>query len=237
MTKQTKIDEISLFLPVYNEQEVIKQTIQDSQKVIKKIAKKYEILVINDGSSDKTPEIVKGLIKKNKNIRMITHNPNKGYGGAIKTGLKESKYKNVSFIDSDGQFKFKEITKFMPHIGRYDLIIGYRIVRNDPIHRKMNALLWKVWMWLLFGLWVKDTDCGFKVIKRDVCQKITCTTESAITEAEFLIRAKQAGFTFKEVGVHHYPRAGGKSTGANLKVILRALTQSFALWYQLNFAD
>lgn len=237
MTKQKKISEISLFLPVYNEQEVIKQTIQDSQKVIKKIAKKYEILVINDGSSDKTPEIVKGLIKKDKNIRMITHSPNKGYGGAIKAGLKNSKYKNVAFIDSDGQFKFKEITAFLPHIGKYDLIIGYRIVRNDPFHRKVNALIWKIWMWLLFGLWVKDTDCGFKVIKRDVCQKITCTTESAITEAEFLIRAKQAGYSFKEVGVHHYPRAGGKSTGANLKVIFRALKQSFALWYQLNFAD
>ena len=236
MTKnQPKVSEISLFLPTYNEEEVIAQTIKKSDKILKKIAAKYEILVVNDGSTDDTAKVVKKLIEKNDNIRMITHDPNRGYGGALKSGLKESKYSHISFIDSDGQFDYSEIDKFLPYLGQFDLVIGYRLDRQDNILRKLNALLWKLWVWLLFGLWVKDIDCGFKVVKDDVVDNITLSTESAFTEAEFLIRAKQQGFSFKQVGVHHYPRTVGTATGADFKVIFKAVKESILLWYKLNF--
>jgi len=237
MSKTKKLPEISLFLPAYNEAENIQKTISDADKVLKKLAQKYEILVIDDGSKDETGTIVKKMMKKNKNIRLITHNPNKGYGGAFKSGLYGSKYDLVSFIDSDGQFDYSELTKFIPLIDNHDLVIGYRIKRQDNFLRVLNANIWKLWVWLLFGLWVKDIDCAFKVIKKPVIDSIDLVTESALTSAEFLIRTKQAGFKLAEVGVHHYPRAAGEQTGANPKVIIKAFAQSLRLWYIMNLAD
>lgn len=233
--KSLTVPELSVFLPAYNEQENIEKTIADADKVLKKVAKKYEILVVNDGSKDNTGAIVKKIMKKNSHVRMITHNPNRGYGGAFKSGLYGSKMGLVSFIDSDGQFDYSEVTKFFPLLENNDLVIGYRIDRSDPFHRKLNAFIWKLWVWLLFGLWVRDIDCAFKVIKKPVIDSIKLTTESALTSAEFLIRTKQKGYKLAQVGVHHYPRAAGTQTGANFKVILRAFRQSFDLWYQMNF--
>lgn len=237
MPSAKRIQEISLFLPAYNEAENIAKTIADADRVLKKHARKYEILVIDDGSKDKTGSIVKALAKKNKNIRLITHKPNRGYGGAFKSGLYGSRYQLVSFIDSDGQFDYSELVKFIPLIKDNDLVIGYRIKRQDNFLRTTNATLWKLWVWLLFGLWVKDIDCAFKVIKKPVIDSIDLTTESALTSAEFLIRTRQAGFKLAQVGVHHYPRTAGEQTGANPKVIIKAFKQSLQLWYLMNLAD
>lgn len=231
-----KLKEISLFLPAYNEQEVIADTISNADKILKKIADKYEILVVNDGSKDDTAKVVNAICKKNKNVRMITHRPNRGYGGALKTGLYKSKYELISFIDADGQFDFAEISKFLPYIDDNDLIIGYRQERADPFIRKFTAYLLKLWNFFWFRFWVKDTDCGFKVIHRRVIKGIDpLITESAITETEFLIRAKRAGFKFKQVPVTHYPRTLGQSTGGDPKVIFKAIKESLILWKALMF--
>ncbi|MBU1457471.1 glycosyltransferase family 2 protein [Patescibacteria group bacterium] len=148
-----KLSELSLFLPAYNEEKVISQTIIKSDAILRKVAKKYEILVVNDGSTDRTEEVVNQIIKKNPNVvRMITHNPNKGYGGALKTGLYGSKYKYISFIDADGQFDFAEIGKFIKYINDYDLVIGYRQNRADSGLRIGTAYLLKLWnlFWFKF---------------------------------------------------------------------------------------
>ncbi len=232
----SKLKSLSLFLPTYNEQENIAKTINDADKALKAVANDYEILVVEDGSKDDTATIVEGLIKKNKHIRMIKHRPNRGYGAAFKSGLYGSKHELVSFTDSDGQFDYSEIKKFIPHIDKYDLLIGYRIKRQDNVFRKLNAFIWKLWMWFLFGLWVKDIDCAFKVIKKYVIDDIELETESALTSAEFLIKVKQKGYRWKEIGVHHYERTAGNATGANPKVIIRAFKESFKLWYAMNLS-
>jgi len=231
-----KLQELSLFLPAYNEEKVITQTIIKADTILRKVADKYEILVINDGSTDKTEEVVNQIIKKNPNVvRMITHNPNKGYGGALKTGLYESKYKYISFIDADGQFDFSEIGKFIKYINDYDLVIGYRKNRADSGLRIGTAYLLKLWNLIWFRFWVRDADCGFKLIKKEVVDRLPkLKTESAITETEFLIRAKRAGYKFKELPVGHYPRTTGKSTGGDFRVIFRAVKETLQLWWALK---
>jgi len=230
-----KLSELSLFLPAYNEEKVITQTITKADAILRKVAKKYEILVVNDGSTDKTEAVVKKIISQNPNVRMITHNPNKGYGGALKTGLYESKYKYISFIDADGQFDFAEIGKFIEHIKDFDLVIGYRKKRADSGLRIATAYLLKLWNLFWFRFWVKDADCGFKLIRKSVIDSIPkLKTESAITETEFLIRAQRAGFKIKEVPVNHYPRTTGTSTGGDLKVIFKAARETLKLWWALK---
>lgn len=202
---------------------------------MEKIAKKWEIIVVNDGSTDETGEIVKRLIKKHPEISMITHTPNRGYGAALKTGLYNCQYPLIVYTDSDGQFDFSEIDKFLEKKDEADLVIGYRLCRRDPPLRIFIAKLLKIWNFIFFGLWVRDADCGFKLIKKEVVDKIgPLKTESAITETEFLARAKRAGFKIIEVPVHHYPRKEGKQTGGNIRVIFKAAKESFNLWRALR---
>lgn len=231
-----KVQAISVFFPAYNEEKNIKKTVTEAVKILKKIAKDWEIVVVNDGSTDKTGEIVKKLIKKEPRISMITHTPNRGYGAALKSGLYNAKYPWIAFTDADGQFAFSEVDKFLEKKDEADLIIGYRLQRRDPPGRVFIAKLLKIWNLVFFGLWLKDVDCGFKLIKKEVVDKIgTLKTESAITESEFLVRAKRAGFKIVEIPVHHYLRKKGKQTGGDIRIIWKAFKETFLLWKSLMF--
>lgn len=229
------VKELSVFFPAYNEEENIEHTVTKAIEVLEKLAKKWEIIVVNDGSTDKTGEIVEKLIEKEPRIKMITHTPNRGYGAAFKSGLYNAQYKLIAFTDADGQFDFNEIEKFLEEIREADIVAGYRLKRQDSLLRVVNAKFWEALMRVSFGLKIKDPDCGFKLIKKDVIDKIgLLSTESAVTEPEFLIRAQRAGFKIRQIGVSHFPRKEGKQTGANLKVITKALRQSGELWIGLR---
>lgn len=225
-----KVKELSVFFPAYNEEANIESTITKALGILPRVAKKWEIVVVNDGSTDQTGKIIEGMIEKEKKIRMITHTPNRGYGAALKTGLFQSKYGLIAFTDADGQFDFSEITKFLNEIKKADLVIGYRLERRDSFLRRLIGFLLKVWNFVFFQVWFRDADCGFKLVRKEVIDKIgELKTESAITEAEFLIKAKKTGFKISEVGVHHYPRKAGKQTGGNFKVIFKAVRETFLL--------
>ena len=229
------LPQLSVFFPAYNEAANIESTILSALKVLPKIANAYEILVINDGSSDNTQAIVKQLAHKHAAIRLINHSINRGYGAAIKTGLTTAKYPWICYTDSDGQFDFSQINKFLPYLNQADLIVGFRKKRTDnPIRRFLAALL-RLWDTLLFGLNLKDVDCGFKLFKKTVIDTIgPLVTASAITETEFMTKAKRANFKIIQVGVTHHTRPEGIQTGAKLKVITKAFIESFKLWWHLN---
>ncbi len=225
---------ISVFLPAFNEEANIKKTISGVNGVLRKIASDYEILVVNDGSADKTSQIVKTLIKKDNKIRLINHQENRGYGAAIKSGLYNVRFDWVVQMDSDGQFDFAEINKFLAKRSKADLIIGYRKKRTDSLYRRFMAKLLRLAGFLMFGLKVKDVDCGFKLFKKQVIEKIPrLRTESAITVTEFIVRAKKAGFKISEVGVKHFSREEGEQTGGKPSVIIKAAFQGILLWFLL----
>lgn len=231
-----KIPEISAFTPAYNEEKNIADTVGSMAAVLKKVAQKWELLVVDDGSKDKTKTIVTHLVKKDPRIKLISHPTNKGYGVAIKTGLKHCQYQLITHMDSDGQFSFKQLQLMLAKIDQADLVLGFRKKRTDSLYRQiLQKILWLA-DWILFGLNVKDVDCGFKLFKKKVVDKIgLLVTESAITETEFVVRAKKAGFRFAEVGLDHHPRLDGCQTGGKLKVITKAAVEGLKLFWILTF--
>jgi len=229
-----KVPQFSVFFPCYNEEKNIKKTIIEAVKVLNKIALQWEIVVVNDGSTDKTAQIVKKLTQKDNRIRLINHKTNRGYGAAIKTGIFNCKYDLICYTDSDGQFDLCESEKFLAKIDNADLVLGFREKRSDSLYRRVLAKILWLADWFLFGLKVKDVDCGFKLFKREAIERIgELTTESAITETELVVRAKKLGLRLSEVGVKHQSRLKGNQTGGKIRVILKSSVEGLKLWYCL----
>ena len=227
---RTQLSSISIFLPAYNEEGNIATTIIDAKNAAQAVTSKYEIIVVDDGSRDRTAEVVHELQKFDHNIRLISHKTNRGYGAAVKTGLKACKMDWIFFTDSDGQFHYDELHKFVNVCDKADLIIGYRRKRMDPFHRIFVAqVLLKVWNFLLFGLTIRDVDCAYKLFRKEVRDSIQLETESAITVTEFIVKAKAIGFRIIQLPVHHYARKFGKQSGSNWRVIVKAVRESFSL--------
>ncbi len=225
------IKSLSVFFPAYNEEANIEKTIADAKPVLEKLKLQWEILVINDGSKDKTAEIVEGLSKKEPRIRLVNHPKNLGYGQALKTGFAEAKYPWVVFADSDGQFDFSEISKFLEKTDEAEFILGYRLNRADPYIRKVLTWGWRTLARILFGLKVKDYSCGFKLIKREAFNSLLpLDAEEKVTQIEFLVKAMKKKYRFAQVGVHHYPRVYGTPTGASFGVLKKSLIDLLKLW-------
>ena len=235
---QKLISELSVFFPTYNEENAIRTTVEDARKVLERIAGRWEIIIVNDGSNDRTGEIAQKLSEKDKGIRVINHASNRGYGAALKSGFYNSKYSWIAFTDSDGQFDFSEITNF---IGKQrntgaDLVIGFYKKRRVSTFKILTSKLWELLVSVLFGLKVKDIDCGFKLISRKVIEKIPKleSERGAFISSEFLIKAKKGRFQIEEIAVTHRPRKVGEGTGRNLNVIVRSFVDLFKLWRKLR---
>lgn len=237
---QTQIPELSLFLPCYNEQDNLQNTVDSALPILQKVAKKWELIIVNDGSKDMTGEIALSIQKKYpNNVKIVTHNPNRGYGAAFKSGFYNAKYQWITFIDSDGQFDFSEITKFInqQQKTKSDMIIGYYLSRQVSKTVILTSKIWELLVFILFGLKVHDIDCGFKFVNKKVIDTIPKleAERGAFITSEFLIKSKKAGFKISQVGVHHYERGGGQATGRKLNVIIKSFTDLFKLWYKINF--
>jgi len=232
------IDKLSVFLPAYNEEKMLAKTTGEIDRVLKKVAGDYEIIIVDDGSKDKTGEIADKLASQNKKIRVIHHHPNRGYGAAVKSGTYAARYPWVVLFDADGQFDFTEITKFFKKQKETnaDIVWGYVLQREVSFVRKVNTFLWRFLVSLVFGLKVKWIDCGFRFFRKEVADKIPKleSERGAFISSEFLIKAKKSGFKITEVIVHHYPDIAGGSTGADLKVIIKSFVDLFKLWRKLR---
>ncbi len=233
-----KLKSLSVFFPFYNEETTLADTARKADKIAREIAQKYEILMINDGSKDRTAEVGKEIEKEIPRAKLISHPVNRGYGAALKTGFYNAKYEWIAFTDGDGQFDFSEITDFIKtqQQTNADLVVGWYRHRAVSFVRKLNTFFWQFVVRLFFGLKVRDIDCGFKFIRRDVIQKISPleSERGAFISTEFLIKALKNGFKITEIPVTHYPRLAGHGTGANLNVIIRSFLDLFRLWKKLR---
>jgi len=233
-----QIQKLSVFLPAYNEEANLERTVNNVVENLKGNVPIWERIIVNDGSKDKTGEIADRWRRKDKRISVIHHNPNRGYGAALKSGLYACKYSWIAFIDSDGQFDFSEIKRFIDTQQRTaaDMVIGFYLSRKVSLSRKLNTFIWQVIVRLLFRLNVRDIDCGFKLISKKIIDTIEPlqSERGAFISSEFLIKSKKAGFKIIEIGVNHYPRKQGEGTGANIDVIIQSFIDLFKLWYSLK---
>lgn len=233
-----KVPELSVFFPAYNEESNIVPTVEKALKILPTVATKWEILVINDGSRDKTGKVIEALSKKHKGVTAIQHEVNRGYGAAIKSGLYNAKYDWIAFTDSDGQFDFSEITNFLEtqKRTRADLVVGYYKKRQVSAFKILTSKMWEVAVFVLFGLKVHDIDCGFKLISKKILDKIPALTSErgAFISSEFLIKSKRFGAKIVEIPVTHYPRTKGEGTGRNIDVIIQSFKDLFKLWLNLR---
>ena len=225
---------ISVFFPCYNEEKNLESLTNSILNFLPAISDQYEVIIVNDGSKDRTREIAETLSKKNHHVKVFNHETNLGYGAALKTGFKNAKLDYIFFTDGDNQFDIKEIEKFIPFCQEFDVVAGYRINRRDNFIRRLNATSFKMFVRMLFGLQIRDLNCAFKLFKKKVIDAIDIESTGAFINAEILIKAKKKGFTMTEVGVTHYPRQWGTQTGANPKVIFRAFCDLFKLHQKLK---
>lgn len=228
------VKSLSVFFPCYNEQDNIEKTVKAALDCLTPLSIDYEIIIVDDGSKDKTGEIADSLAAENTRIKVIHHWPNKGYGAALQSGFKASTKEYVFYTDGDGQFDIKELPPMFKYMADYDIVTGFRIKRQDNLIRKINAFCWTTMVNLLFAMNIKDVDCAFKLYKRKIFDNIKMESSGALINTEIFARAKNKGYRIFQIGVHHYPRAAGVQTGAKLKVILRAFKELFILYKKIK---
>lgn len=218
---------LSVVLPVYNEEQIIATTVQQVLDYLAGCVGDFEVIVVNDGSSDRTAALLSDLARRDPRLRVLTHERNQGYGAALADGFAAATKELTFFMDSDGQFDIRELQHFLPLIDTYDAIIGYRLKRQDTLMRRLNAWGWKLVVRLALHVQARDIDCAFKLLRTDFLQRYPLETRGAMINAELLYRLKRSGCRIREVGVRHLPRQGGRATGAKLRVIGRAFWELF----------
>ena len=218
------MDSLSIVLPAYNEAENVEQAVSHVSEGAQTLDRDYEIILVNDGSTDRTGEIGRQLEKEVPNFRLVEHYPNRGYGGALKAGFEAAEKELIAFYPGDAQFNFGEITRLLERLEEKDadIVCGYRVDRQDTAIRRLNAWGWNSVVRLLFGYLCRDIDCGFKLFRREVLDHVNIVSDGAMIDTELLAGAKARGFRIVEAPLTHLPREAGEATGANVVVIVKA---------------
>lgn len=213
---------LSIVLPAYNEEANAASAVERISAVAQKLGMDYEIILVNDGSADRTGEIGRELERRVANFRLVEHYPNRGYGGSLKAGFAAATRDLIVFVPADNQFDFSEVTLLLERLDEADIVSGYRADRKDHFIRKLNAWGWNTLVRLLFGPLCRDIDCGFKLFRREILDHVHIVSDGAMIDTEFLAGAKARGYRIVDAPVTHLPRVAGEATGANVKVIARA---------------
>lgn len=225
---------LSLVLPCYNEEENIRFVVEDALRVLPEYVDEFEIIPVNDGSADRTHDILMELAAEDDRVKPVSYARNKGYGGAVTSGFDASTKDYVMFMDADRQFKIEDIGRLTPFVGRYDIVAGFRMERSDPLIRRINAEIFNLAVRILFGVHLRDLDCAFKIFRGDQLRSLDLNSQGALINAEIQAKLRRHGATLQQVGVAHYERVAGSSTGGNLKVIARAMYNILFLWWEMR---
>lgn len=209
----------------------------EATSVADRLVDEHEVIVVDDGSSDGTAELVEGLAREDDRVRLVSHEANRGYGEALRTGFLSARYDHVFFTDADLQFDIGELERLLPYAGTVDVVAGYRVNRQDPLPRRFNAYAWNLLVRVLFYVPVRDIDCAFKLFSRRALADVDIRSVGAMVNTELMVRLGRRGASIVEVGVHHRPRRAGEARGASLRVILIAFRELARLRAELTELD
>lgn len=226
--------ELSLVFPVCDEEQSIGRLLDEALALAPRLASDFEIVVVDDGSRDASARIVEARRQRDPRIRLLRHAGNRGYGAALRAGLREARGELVFFSDADLQFDLDELATLLAHAREFDIVAGYRRARGDPWGRRLLAFGWGSLVGRLFDLRVRDIDCAFKVFRRHVLEAIPISSVGAFVNTEILVRARQAGFRIHQVPVSHRRRRFGRQSGARPRVVARALFELWTLYGDLR---
>ncbi len=225
---------LSVFFPAYNDAGTIASLVITALQTASKLTSNYEVIVVNDGSSDSTAHILEELARVYPQVKIVTHEVNRGYGGALRSGFSNASKDAVFYTDGDAQYDPAELELLWPKmIAGVDLVNGYKISRSDPWHRIVIGRIYHHTVKIMFGLRVRDVDCDFRLMRRSIFERVRLDKNSGVICLEMMKKIQDAGFTIVEAPVHHYHRAHGQSQFFNFRRVIRTGIDVWKLWYAL----
>jgi len=225
---------LSVFFPAYNDSGTIASLVIRALQTAARLTPHHEVIVVNDGSTDSTAQILDALVQVYPALRIVTHSSNRGYGGALRSGFSTAAKEIIFYTDGDAQYDPAEMELLWQNMrAGVDLVNGYKISRSDPWHRIFIGRLYHYIVKILFGLRVRDVDCDFRMMRRTIFDKVRLEKNSGVICLEMMKKIQDAGFTIVEVPVHHYHRAYGRSQFFNFKRIYRTGIDVGKLWFAL----
>jgi glycosyltransferase involved in cell wall biosynthesis len=225
---------LTVFFPAYNDSGTIASLVIMAVQAARQLTPDFEVIVVNDGSADATPRILSELAGLYPQVRIVTHEQNRGYGGALRSGFAAARKEVVFYTDGDAQYDPSEMALLWRRFGSdVDLVNGYKISRSDPVHRVLIGRLYHYIVKLLFGLRVRDVDCDFRMMRRSIFDRVQLEKNSGVICLEMMKKIQDAGFRIAEVPVHHYHRAYGRSQFFNFRRVFKTGVDVLKLWYAL----
>jgi glycosyltransferase involved in cell wall biosynthesis len=225
---------LSIFFPAYNDSGTIASLVIVALRTARRLTPDHEVIVVNDGSADGTADILEELAHIYPEVRVVHHEQNRGYGGALRTGFASATREIIFYTDGDAQYDPSEMEALWRRFdSQVDLVNGYKISRSDPLHRVIIGRLYHQIVKLLFGLTVRDVDCDFRMMRRSIFDTVHLEKNSGVICLEMMKKITDGGFRIAEVPVHHYHRAYGKSQFFNFGRLYRTAIDVMKLWYAL----
>ena len=234
MSSPHRIPGLSVFLPSHNEEGNVERVVGSYLAELPRVTDDYEVIVVDDGSRDRTGAIADRLASADSHVKVVHHQVNRGYGGAVISGIRAASKPYVLLCDGDGQFDPADIERMTPFVPEYDVVAGRRAHRADPLMRRVNGTAWTTLVRILLGITISDIDCGFKLFKREKLDGMELRAHGAMISTELMARLAGRGAKVREVDVAHLPRLTGEQSGASLKVVMRAFKELITLYRELK---
>jgi glycosyltransferase involved in cell wall biosynthesis len=224
---------LTVVLPAYNEEANIGPMIEAALEVLPGLVDDYEVVVVDDGSRDATTMVAEDWVERHyPAVRLLKHEENQGYGVAIRTGFQHARGSLIFYTDADRQFDISELAYFLPLAEQHDLVIGFRVYRYDSAIRSLVSWGYNRLVGVLFRVRVRDVDCSFKLLRREVLEKLQLQTDDFFVDTEIVAAARRWNFRIVQKGVRHYPRVAGETT-VQISDVSRTLRTIARMWLRI----